>query len=224
MTAQRLPSGLPRPRAVLFDWDNTLVDTWITIGEALNATFAAFDMPLWSPDEVKRRVRGSVRDAFPATFGAEWERARDIFYATYRARHLETLTARPDAGAMLAELKARGLYLGIVSNKQGNFLRQEAAHLGWTAHFGGIVGAMDAPRDKPAVDPVDLALAPAGLRRSVEVWFVGDADIDLECAHNAGCTPVLLHPEALPPEALSRHPPALQVSGCKELLALLAEP
>ena len=30
------PARLPRPRAILFDWDNTLVDSWVTIHEALN--------------------------------------------------------------------------------------------------------------------------------------------------------------------------------------------
>jgi phosphoglycolate phosphatase len=40
-------NGKPRvilPRAILFDWDNTLVDTWPTILDALNTTFEAFHM------------------------------------------------------------------------------------------------------------------------------------------------------------------------------------
>ena len=219
-----LPAGVPRPRAILFDWDNTLVDNWVTITAALNVTFAAFDKPAWSLAETKQRVRGSMRESFPATFGDRWEEAGAIFYRSFKERHLETLTAMPGAGELLAALKARDIYLGVVSNKHGAFLRSEAAHLGWERYFGRLVGAADAPRDKPAREPVDLALGPAGLARSAEVWFIGDADIDLECPHNAGCTPVLLHPEKLPPEALARHPPALQVPGCKELLALLAEP
>ncbi len=223
MTASRLPANVPPPRAILFDWDNTLVDNWVTIAAALNATFAAFGMAAWSVAETKQRVRGSMRESFPETFGARWEEAGAIFYRHFEQRHLETLSAMPGADALLAALAARGIYLGVVSNKHGAFLRSEAAHLGWDRHFGRLVGAADAARDKPACEPVDLALAPSGLRRGPEVWFVGDADIDLECAHNAGCTPVLLHPQAPPPAALARHPPALQVPGCKELLALLAE-
>ena len=41
------PGGNPRailPRAILFDWDNTLVDSWPTILDALNTTFEAFHM------------------------------------------------------------------------------------------------------------------------------------------------------------------------------------
>ena len=36
--SERAPGRLPRPRAILFDWDNTLVDSWVTIHEALNIT------------------------------------------------------------------------------------------------------------------------------------------------------------------------------------------
>ena len=46
-----------RPQAILFDWDNTLVDTWLTIHEALNHVMAAMDKPLWSLAETRARVR-----------------------------------------------------------------------------------------------------------------------------------------------------------------------
>ena len=35
------PEGLKPPRAILFDWDNTLVDTWPTIVECYHDTFTA---------------------------------------------------------------------------------------------------------------------------------------------------------------------------------------
>ncbi|MFC7551967.1 hypothetical protein ACFQU7_06290 [Pseudoroseomonas wenyumeiae] len=38
------------------------------------------------------RARLSLRESFPALFGAEWEKARDLFYAEVRARHLEFIT------------------------------------------------------------------------------------------------------------------------------------
>ena len=101
---------------------------------------------------------------------------------------------------MLAELAATdGLILGVVSNKTGRFLRAEAESLGWTPLFHRLVGATDAPRDKPARDPVDLALAESGLVAGPDVWFVGDTDIDLLCAVTAGCTPVLIRED--PPAA-----------------------
>ena len=61
--------GLHPPRAILFDWDNTLVDTWATIHDALNFLMRAMDRPEWSLDETRQRVRLSLREAFPLYFG-----------------------------------------------------------------------------------------------------------------------------------------------------------
>jgi phosphoglycolate phosphatase len=85
------------PTALLYDWDNTLVDGWVGITAALNAVFHAFAMSEWSVADTKARVRVSLRDSFPVMFGSEWERARDIFFATLEARHLHHV--RPMAGA-----------------------------------------------------------------------------------------------------------------------------
>jgi phosphoglycolate phosphatase len=89
-------------------------------------------------------------------------------------------------------LRDEGIYLGIVSNKTGELLRREVAGLGWLPFFGSVVGAGDAPIDKPAREPVHLALAPSGVAPGEEVWFVGDTAVDMECASNSGCVAVLL--------------------------------
>ncbi|MBM3566888.1 MAG: HAD family hydrolase [Alphaproteobacteria bacterium] len=206
-----------RPRAVLFDWDNTLVDSWATIEDALNVTLTAFGHAPWSPDEVKRRVRKSMRDSFPRLFGDRWEEAGKVFYARYEEIHVTKLTPLEGAAEMLAELAASGLYLAVISNKKGEFLRREADHLGWSRHFGRLVGALDAARDKPAIEPVLMALDGSGIKPGTDVWIAGDADIDLECAQNATCTPILLR--EYPPEEgeFPSHPPVRYFSGCRAL-------
>ena len=67
------------PRAILFDWDNTLVDSWATIHEALNFLMRAMAKPEWSLAETRERVRLSLREAFPPLFGERWEEAREIY-------------------------------------------------------------------------------------------------------------------------------------------------
>jgi phosphoglycolate phosphatase len=215
-------SGLPAPRALLFDWDNTLVDTWATIHHALTVTFEAMGERPWTLEETKQRVRKSAREAFPELFGDRAEKATHLFYDTFERSHLEHLRERTGAGAMLAELAAReGLRLGVVSNKSGDYLRAEAAHLGWQGHFHRLVGALDAQRDKPARDPVDLCLVGSGLAAGPGVWFVGDTDVDLQCAVAAGCTPVLIRDEPPAPGEFDGHTPAAYVPDFDAFRCLL---
>jgi phosphoglycolate phosphatase len=210
-------TALVRPRAILFDWDNTLVDSWPTIHDALNTTLAAFGRTPWTLAETRRRVRKSMRDSFPTLFGDAWQDAGEVFYQRYAEIHARNLIPSPGAAAMLDAVAAAGVYLGVVSNKKGEFLRVEARQLGWDRYFGALVGALDAERDKPAPEPVRLALKGSGVAPGPEVWIAGDADIDLECAHNAGCTAILIRAAALGPGEFDAHPPACHFDGCDAL-------
>jgi len=224
------PHRLIRPRTILFDWDNTLVDTWQVIHAALNETLDALGRPRWSLAETRARVRHSAREAFPAWFGADAERAAKVFYDAFEARHLDALAPLPGAAALLAELESAGYDLAVISNKQGAYLRAEAAHLGWTGHFRALVGAGDAPRDKPAPEAVARALdgapagSPVGSGSGAPVWLVGDTDIDMACAHAAGLHPVLLRPEPPAPLEFGQTPPARHVASCAALAQILRLP
>lgn len=219
----RTTAALPRPRAVLFDWDNTLVDNWATIAEAFNTTLVAMGHEPWTIEETRSRVRASLRDSFPKLFGERWPEAKRIYVDAFASRHLQTLRPMPYAEQLLRELNERGLWLGIVSNKTGSFLRKEVEHLGWQRLLRKVVGAGDAPNDKPAPDPVHLALVGSGVPAGPEVWFVGDTEMDMECAHLSGCVPVLLHPEPADPLVYAGRLPAWQGAGCAELARLAAD-
>jgi phosphoglycolate phosphatase len=163
----------------------------------------AMDRPEWSLADTREKVRLSLREAFPLHFGERWEEARDIYLERFRAIHLDRLTPLPGRESMLRGLAGQGIYLGVVSNKTGDLLRREVARLGWTDLFGSLIGAGDAPLDKPACEPVHLALAPSGVPAGNEVWFVGDTAIDMECAGNSGCVAVFLG-DSEPAEEFSR--------------------
>ncbi len=188
-----VPENIIKPRAIIFDWDNTLVDSWVVIHDALNATLGDYGMEKWSLEETKSRVAHSMRDSFPDIFGDEWERAGEVFYGHFEKTHLERLSPLPQAENILGELSKMGIYTGIVSNKTGRLLRLEVNHLGWDKMLGTIIGSGDAKRDKPAKDPVEMALSGSSIPPGPDVWFVGDAPIDMECAINAGCLAVLVH-------------------------------
>lgn len=209
------------PRAIIFDWDNTLVDSWPVIQDALNTTFRAYNLPEWDLDETRARVRKSIRDSFPEHFGDAWEDAAKVFYARYAEIHADAVQPADGAAELLEYLASQDIYLCVVSNKRGDYLRKEADNLDWTRHFGRIVGAFDAERDKPDPTPVYMALEPGSVETGSDVWFIGDADIDLTCGVNAGCTPVLIRSEKPKADDFPENPPTFHFSSCRHLCNFL---
>ena len=211
----------PRPQAILFDWDNTLVDSWVTIHQALNTVMTGMGKPLWSLQETKRRVRLSLRESFPWHFGDRWEEARCLYLDTFARIHLDQLTALPGRGELLEQLSDAGIFLGVVSNKTGALLRREVERLGWSAFFGRVIGAGDALSDKPDAAPVTLALEPSGVGSGETVWLVGDTGVDMECARNSGCVPVLLGSVMITDEEFAKCAPRIAFSDCQALFRFI---
>jgi phosphoglycolate phosphatase len=179
-----------KPQALLFDWDNTLVDTWPIIHRALEQTFQEYGMQPWTLSEVKSRVKKSMRDAFPELFGDEWQKAGDMYIKHYRLLATQSISMLPDSEELLKYLLSQGTFVGIVSNKNGEQLRKEVDHLGWNHHFRTVIGSLDAERDKPYPDPALMALEGTDFNAS-DVWFIGDTEVDLQCAAACGFKAIL---------------------------------
>ncbi|MDP9195666.1 MAG: HAD family hydrolase [Pseudomonadota bacterium] len=226
MTAGLL-RDLPRPRTVLFDWDNTLVDVWPLLHRAMNAALQAVGYAPWTLGEAQVRMKRSARDIMPQLFGDRASVAEKAFHAAYRSLHLEALAPCDGAERILALLHESEIPAAVVSNKTGSILRDEVAMLGWERYFVRTVGARDAARDKPAVDVVLMALESTGIAPGPDVWFVGDTDVDMECAHTSGCTPILLGVEKMA-GGMELWPPAAYIPDCNrlhgEMVARLAAP
>ncbi len=203
------------PKVVVFDWDNTLVDSWAIIHEAMNVTLRAMGHESWDMATLKAHLALSLRDSFPSMFKDRWTEAREVYYQAFKSIHLERLTPLPGAEQLLNELRSLGIRLAVLSNKTGNFLRDEVAHLGWT--FDQLTGATDAPADKPDPRAMAHTLAPLNQDPSSEVWLVGDAEVDLHCAIATGCVPVLMRSEPARPEEFIRYAPQLRFYDCDEM-------
>ena len=209
------------PRAIVFDWDNTLVDSWPLIHESYAATHRALDLPQLSMEELRATAHESLRDRFPRLYGARWEEARQVYLQTFLARHLDRLTPLEGVAPALGRLQAAGVYMCLVSNKVGVTLRAEVAHLGWQGYFGAVVGSGDAAADKPDVAPVVMALAAGGLAPTAETWFVGDSPVDLECAHRSGCLPVLVAGNGYSEADVMAFPPRIHLAAAHDLVSYL---
>ena len=180
------------PQAILFDWDNTLVNNKKTTYQAFNTVLKYYGRPQMTLEPFLNRPQLSVKDSFPKTFGEEWEEVRRLYYELYEKIHLTFLAPLPGTQELLAYLEQNNVCMAVVSNKNGNFLRKEVEFLKWTRYFKAVIGSDDAEDDKPSPQPVRLALGSMGIVASKDIFFVGDSVVDVECAHNSGCTPILL--------------------------------
>ena len=210
----------PSPKAILFDWDNTLMDTTPILYKAFCALRAYYNLPEYSMEEYRKRTGLSLRETFPDLFGDKWEEAKKVYLDAYREHHLEMLTPFDKAREAVALAYEKTGNVGVVSNKTGAILREEVAHLGWQSYFRAVVGAGDAEHDKPAADPVFKALEGTGIsyengKLSAPVWFVGDGDADMECACVSGCLRVRMAAENKDGSDV------LTVKNCEELLSVL---
>lgn len=189
-----IPEVYPRklPKAILFDWDNTLVDTWKTAHNAMNTAREAVGLPPLTKEEFFQRPHHSLRDSAFDLFGEQFEKGERLFYEHIGKIHLQEIKTLEGAAFLLETLISRDIYLGIVSNKSGPHLRKEVAHLGWEPHFRKVIGSKDTHEDKPSPIPVLAALHESKITPGHEVWFVGDSIVDVYCAQASGCIPVVV--------------------------------
>jgi phosphoglycolate phosphatase len=181
-----------KPDAIIFDWDNTLVDTWPLIHSAINEAMRAFGKEEWSLKRVHDEIYHSMRESFPLIFGDDWQKAGEVYKKSYRALHLEKLVFLDGALELLDKIQEKKILQFLVSNKIGTTLRKEAAHLKVDEKFFSIVGSLDADFDKPSSSPVELALIGSNLSlNNKNIWFIGDSVADVECAYSCGFQPII---------------------------------
>ena len=145
-------------RAVILDLDGTLLDTLEDITDSVNYALLQFGYPTRTLDEVRRFVGNGAVKLLERALPCELPKAQfDAFYRCYDAQytaHGQDKT-RPYDGAseLLRELRARGLFTAVLSNKQDKAVRILCAH-----YFPDLLNMATGPtaerRTKPAPDGV----------------------------------------------------------------------
>lgn len=174
-----------RYRAILFDLDGTLLNTLEDLHDALNYALAAHGYPVRTLEETRRFLGNGmaklIERAVPV--GAEPQPVLDTFLPYYQAHSMDKTRPYDGVGELLDGLKARGMAMAIVTNKA------HTAALPLCGRFfpqvDTVVGAREGLRTKPQSDMVRAAMAELGVSEA-ETVYVGDSEVDLATARNAG--------------------------------------
>lgn len=180
-----------KPSAVIFDFDDTLVNARPIINKSLTATFNHFGL---SDEIIKLKnidVNRSLRDYFHEVFADKVEEARNIYYGNY-VEYAKDLEILPHSENVLKLLHQHNVYTTIVSNKNGPRLRYEVNEkFLWKDYFNQIIGSGDLKEDKPSALPAKFSLQNADITDYSNVWLIGDSLVDLKTAENLGCKAIL---------------------------------
>lgn len=174
--------------AIFFDLDGTVVDSIQDIADAVNHTMRCFGLPEFSVEALRPHLGWGVGHLMEAILpGASPERREAILahYRPYYARHAGDRT-RPFEGIlpMLARLRDDGLTLAILSNKP-----DAAVHPIARKYFDDLValsvGEVEGVRRKPEPDMLRAAAEQLGVALE-RCLYVGDSEVDVDTARNAG--------------------------------------
>lgn len=177
--------------AVIFDLDGTLLNTLEDLTDSVNAALTKCGFPIRTIPEVRSFVGNGIRKlvwrAVPDNTSDEQTETVFKEFCVYYEAHCNDKT-RPYEGIMemLEELFRQGYRMAIVSNK-ADFAVKELNELYFADYIKVAIGEKESEgiRKKPAPDTVFMALQELGIAGENAV-YVGDSDVDLETAENAG--------------------------------------
>lgn len=168
-------------KVILWDWDNTLADTFGAIFAAQNEARIKYGLMPWTREESKAAMNTSGRNLIKDVFGADKAaEVRDYFLSRY-AEHADALELKSGAKEVLQTAKELGYINVLASNKAGPILRNEVQAMGLTAYFDRLIGAEDTDNDKPSKVFTDSALDEIDVQTLISV---GDGKADIQMAHN----------------------------------------
>ena len=182
----------------IFDLDGTLLDTWGDLAASVNYALRTHGMPEHSIDDVRRFVGNGVRKLMQRAVpggdaNPDFEAAFATFRQHYMAHSLDTTLPYEGIPETLAALRQQGCRIAVVSNKMMAATQELCQHF-FPDTVEVAIGENEAAgiRKKPAPDTVLAALQQLGVGKESAV-YVGDSDVDIETAHNAGlpCISVL---------------------------------
>ncbi len=176
-------------RLVIFDLDGTLLNTLDDLADSVNYILSVFGYPPRTVSQVRSFVGDGIRKLLERAAPPQTEQTviDSMFeqFKLYYAEHCADKT-RPYEGVpgLLGELREKGYITAVVSNKADSAVGPLCEK-----YFPGLlseaVGERAGVPRKPAPDSVNALIAGLGVPKEQAV-YIGDSNIDIETARNAG--------------------------------------
>lgn len=178
-------------RAVIFDLDGTLLDTLEDLADSCNVVLAQLGFPTRTYDEIRQFVGNGLTRlmelALPGGKGnGRFDECLNLLRTIYAANCQRKTKPYRGVLELLGKLRQRGVRCAVVSNKPDAQVKSLCR-----AYFAPFVdeccalGDAEGRRRKPAADMVLQVMSVLGVQLD-EAVYVGDSEVDLQTAKNAG--------------------------------------
>lgn len=211
-------------KAIIWDLDGTLMDTLQDLFLSVNHALGCYNMPHRTLEEVRHFVGNGVRRLMELAVpgGTENPLFEEVFaeFTRHYVLHCQDNTGLyPGIKETLADLKAKGYRMAIVSNK----LQAGVDEL-YEAYFKDLVevaiGERPDVKRKPQPDMVHLAMRHLGVSAN-ETVYIGDSEVDVATARNAGIPCISVLWGFRDRDTLVQHGASLLVNKPQELVEML---
>lgn len=176
----------------IFDLDGTLVNTISDLAASVDFAMRSLELPCHTHEEYTSYIGDGTRLLIKRSLPDDQkddssllEKAHSIFTKHYSMHFCDTSVVYDGIKEALFDLKSRGIRLAVLSNKPDAFTKAIIGKLFPEGLFDVVMGAKEGVPKKP--DPtqeIEIIIA-FGLRKD-ECLHVGDSDVDVITAHNAG--------------------------------------
>lgn len=180
---------------VIFDLDGTLLDTLDDLTDSVNEIMKRYGYPVYEKEQIRRFVGNGIRvlmqRALPKELCAETFEECFLAFREYYTNHCMEKT-RPYLGIvpLLTKLNEQKIKMAIVSNKNDEAVKELADYY-FQNLIATAIGNKQGVCPKPAPDTVFEAMKLLSSRKE-ETLYVGDSQVDMQTAVNAGIPCVLV--------------------------------
>ena len=180
-------------RLVIFDLDGTLLNTIADLAHSTNYALEKNGFPTHEVSEYNYFVGNGINKLFERALPEEARDEAHIllirkdFLIHYDEHNMDLSRPYPGIPELLATLHERGLLLAVASNKYQAATRALVAHFFPEIPFTAVFGQREGVPTKPDPQIVYDILAQAGASKE-ETLYVGDSNVDMQTAINAGVT------------------------------------
>lgn len=213
-------------KLVIFDLDGTLLNTIADLAAATNQALQHYGYPTHEEEAYRFFVGNGINKLFeralPETERTEENilKIRSRFVPYYDTHNADLSRPYPGIPELLRTLQQKGIKIAVASNKYQAATRKLIAHYFPEINFVEVLGQREGIPAKPDPCIVHDIIAKAGVKQE-EALYVGDSNVDMQTAHNAGVTAVGVAWGFRPRTELEALHPAHIIENAEELLSFL---